>query len=158
MEPIIDANDPKFLLGIMRNIEQNIERLDRKSTFNWTLVKKYLLSHTKKAGSTSSNLMCEYMGVNPNGFSFYDDDAEGVVIVKEEKIVNEEKIADELEIEEKEVKTEKIEKIEKVNIVEKKTVVEKPVEEEKNITNIVKPAMQVEIITDEKEIDDFFNS
>ena len=71
MEQIIDANEPKFLLGVMRNIEQNMSKNMRKSSLNWVLVKEYLLSHTNKGGSTSSILMCKYLGIDPDCFTFY---------------------------------------------------------------------------------------
>jgi len=72
MEQIIDANEPKFLLGVMRNIEQNMPKNRRKSSLNWVLVKEYLLSHTNKGGSTSSIFMCKYLGIDPDGFTFFE--------------------------------------------------------------------------------------
>lgn len=63
-------DDPKFYLGIMRNIEREISRQKRKHTQNWVLVQDYLLGHTSKGGSTSSCIQCRWMGVDPEGYTF----------------------------------------------------------------------------------------
>jgi hypothetical protein len=71
MEKLIDANDPSYLLGIMKNIENYMPKSHRKNTANWVLVKNYLLAHTIKGGSNSSFKMCEYIGIDPDAYSFY---------------------------------------------------------------------------------------
>jgi len=71
MEKIIDANEPKFLLGVMQNIENGMPKSHRKHSCNWVLVKNYLMRRTNKGGSTSSNMMCEYMGIDPDAYTFF---------------------------------------------------------------------------------------
>lgn len=64
------SKDPKFYLGIMRNVEREISRQKRKHTQNWVLVQDYLLGHTSKGGSTSCYIQCRWMGVDPEGYTF----------------------------------------------------------------------------------------
>jgi len=71
MDKIIDANEPSYLLGVMRNIENSVPKSHRRNMQNWVLVKNYLLAHTSKGGSHSSYAMCEYLGVDPDAYSFY---------------------------------------------------------------------------------------
>ena len=68
---VIDANSVAFQLGIMRNVEREILKAKRKRTTNWVLVKDYLLGCTSKGGSTSCYTHCLWMGVDPNGYTFY---------------------------------------------------------------------------------------
>lgn len=68
---IIDANDPKYLLGLLRNIERRMPRTHRKSTSNVAIVRDYLMCHTSKGGRTSSYEMCEYIGIDGDAFTFY---------------------------------------------------------------------------------------
>jgi hypothetical protein len=72
MGNLIDANDPMFLLGVMQNVEQRISKKERKSYSNLRLVQLYLMNRTSKSGSTSCWEMCEYIGVDPDGYSFFE--------------------------------------------------------------------------------------
>lgn len=61
-----------FQLGIMRNIERTMSATKRKNIHNWRLVQDYLLGHTSHGGSTSCYQHCHYLGVNPEGLSFWE--------------------------------------------------------------------------------------
>jgi hypothetical protein len=61
----------KFQLGIMRNVEREISKRQRKHFQNWQLVRRYLLGHTSHGGSTSCFQHCHYLGVDPEGYSFW---------------------------------------------------------------------------------------
>jgi hypothetical protein len=60
-----------FQLGIMRNVERELSRQKRRRTPNWLLVRDYLLGHTSHGGSTSCFQHCHYLGVDPEGYSFW---------------------------------------------------------------------------------------
>jgi len=62
----------KFQLGILQTIEINMKKKKRERIENWVLVQKYLLSRTKNAGRTSAFNHCEFLGINPDGFTFFD--------------------------------------------------------------------------------------
>lgn len=70
MENVIDANEPKYLLGVLKNIEREMPKAWRKRTRNYVIVKDFLLSHTSKGGRTSAYEMCEYLGVDADAFKF----------------------------------------------------------------------------------------
>ena len=70
MERIIDANEPKYLLGILKNIEHNMPKAWRKRTSNVSVVRDFLMIHTSKGGRTSSYEMCEYLGVDGDAYTF----------------------------------------------------------------------------------------
>lgn len=61
----------EFQLGIMRNVEREISKAKRKRTPNWVLVGDYLLRHTRKGGSTSCYRHCVFLGVDPDGYTFW---------------------------------------------------------------------------------------
>ena len=62
----------KFQLGILQNIENNMNPKKRQRVENWVLVQKYLLYRTKNAGRTSAYNHCEFLGIDPDGFTFFD--------------------------------------------------------------------------------------
>lgn len=66
-----DGNSVKFQLGIMRNVEHEIAKRKRKATPNWVLVQEYMLGNTSKGGSTSCCIHCRWMGVDPDGYTFW---------------------------------------------------------------------------------------
>lgn len=68
---LFDANDPKFLLGVMQNFENEISKAKRKRTSNVALVRDLLMSRTSFGGRTSSYEMCEYLGIDGDAFTFY---------------------------------------------------------------------------------------
>lgn len=63
----------KYQLGVMRNVERFISRDTRKTYPNWRLVDEFLLRHTEKGGRTSSYIHCQWLGVDPDGFTFWDN-------------------------------------------------------------------------------------
>lgn len=67
------TNEPKYLLGVLRNIESNMPKAERKRKSNVSIVKDYLMCHTSKGGRTSSYEMCEYLGIDADAFSFHDN-------------------------------------------------------------------------------------
>jgi hypothetical protein len=69
-ENLIDANDPKYLLGVLRNIERQMPKAWRKRTTNVVIVRDFLMIHTSKGGRTSSYEMCEFLGVDGDGYTF----------------------------------------------------------------------------------------
>lgn len=72
MENIINANDPKFLLGVLRNIEREMPKAKRKRESNVYIVQHYLMACTSKGGRTSSYEMCEFLGVDGDAYTFKD--------------------------------------------------------------------------------------
>lgn len=68
---IEDANKPEFLVQVMQNVERQIPKAQRKRTPNIKMVQLYLLAGTHHAGRTSAFLQCQYMGINPDGYTFY---------------------------------------------------------------------------------------
>ena len=87
-EPLGYLSRKELELNIMRNIERKIledcsvEDYDSKgnlelkwwweNTPNWVKVQTFLNGNSKKAGSTSSAEQCLFLGVQPDGKSFYD--------------------------------------------------------------------------------------
>lgn len=71
MEKIIDANKPEFLLGILQNIEGLLPKQIRKSRANIWIVRDYMMNVTNKGGKTSSYEMCEYLGIDPDAYTFF---------------------------------------------------------------------------------------
>lgn len=61
----------KFQLGIMRNVEREMPNRKRKMVQNWKLVQDYLLGCTSHGGSTSCYQHCHWMGVDPEGYTFW---------------------------------------------------------------------------------------
>jgi hypothetical protein len=78
----VDDPGKEWQLGIMRAIERTMSPAKRRRTFNWVLVQEYLLSHTSKGGSTSSAKHCEWLGVNPDGYTFFDKGKPAREIIK----------------------------------------------------------------------------
>lgn len=66
-----EALSPAFQLGIIRSIERDMSARKRKATQNWKLVQDYLLGHTSHGGSTSCYQHCHFLGVDPEGYSFW---------------------------------------------------------------------------------------
>lgn len=64
------SNDPKYLLGVLRNIERSMSKAERKRKSNVSIVKDYLMCHTSKGGRTSSYEMCEYLGIDADAYTF----------------------------------------------------------------------------------------
>lgn len=71
MENIIDANKPEFLLGVMQNIERLLPKAVRKTRANIWIVRDYLMNVTNKGGKTSSYEMCDYLGIDPDAYTFF---------------------------------------------------------------------------------------
>lgn len=71
---IDNAESKEYQLMLMQEIEQTIPKTVRKRTYNWELVQNYLLGFTSKGGSTSCCIHCRWLGVNPDGYSFFDKD------------------------------------------------------------------------------------
>lgn len=70
----IDAEESlssKFQLGIMRNIEREMPSRKRGATPNWKMVQNYILGNTSHGGSTSCRQHCYFLGVDPEGYSFW---------------------------------------------------------------------------------------
>lgn len=71
MDNIIDANNPEYLVGVLKNIERRMPKAWRKRTTNIQMVKDFLMCHTSKGGRTSSYEMCKFLGVDADGYTFY---------------------------------------------------------------------------------------
>lgn len=67
------SNDPKYILGVLRNIESNMSKAERKRKSNVWIVKDYLMCHTSKGGKTSSYEMCKYLGIDADAFTFHEN-------------------------------------------------------------------------------------
>jgi hypothetical protein len=67
-----EALSYRFQLGIMRNVEREIPYRKRKMVQNWKLVQDYLLGSTSHGGSTSCYQHCHFLGVDPEGYSFWE--------------------------------------------------------------------------------------
>ena len=88
MDELYYLERKELMLNVMRNIERKIleacsvEEYDSKgnlelkcwweNTPNWVKVQTFLNGNTSKAGSSSSIKQCKFLGVAPNGESFYD--------------------------------------------------------------------------------------
>lgn len=88
LEPLAYLSRKELQLNIMRNIERKIladtrveeydneDNLELKhwwsSTPNWHKVQIFINGDSKKAGRNSSVEQCLFLGVDPNGKSFYD--------------------------------------------------------------------------------------
>ncbi len=68
---IIDANEPRYLLGVLKNFERQMAKKDRKANTNVKIVGDLLLNHTHKGGRTSSYEMCEFLGIDGDAYTFY---------------------------------------------------------------------------------------
>lgn len=87
-EPLEYLSRKELQLNIMRNIEQKllestkVEDYDEEGNLdikcwwenmpNWVKVQTFLNGNSSKAGSTSSTQQCIFLGVKPDGKSFYD--------------------------------------------------------------------------------------
>lgn len=69
MENLIDANDPNYLVGVLRNIENKMPKAWRKRTRNVKFVMDFLTAHTSKGGQTSGYEMCEFLGIDGDGYT-----------------------------------------------------------------------------------------
>ena len=88
MDELYYLERKELMLNVMRNIERKIledcsvEEYDSKGNLelkywwesmpNWVKVQTFLNGNTSKAGSTSSIKQCRFIGVKPDGKSFYD--------------------------------------------------------------------------------------
>jgi len=63
----------KFQLTILRSIERNMPTSKRKIIPNWKIVQDFILGNTSHGGSTSCFHHCHFLGVDPDGFSFWED-------------------------------------------------------------------------------------
>jgi hypothetical protein len=95
--PLSYLNEKDLLLNILKNIEhkimestmidaydddeecQEIEgNLDIKfwfeNTDNWVKVKTFITARSSKGGSTSAHQMCDFLGIKPNGKTFFEED------------------------------------------------------------------------------------
>jgi hypothetical protein len=70
MENIINANDPEYLLGVLKNIELDMPKAWRKRNSNVMMVRNFLMCHTSKGGQTSSYEMCAYLGIKGDDYTF----------------------------------------------------------------------------------------
>ena len=64
---IVNANDPKYLIGVLKNIEREMPKAKRKRTLNISMVRDYLTGHTSKGGRVSAYETCLYLGIDPDG-------------------------------------------------------------------------------------------
>jgi hypothetical protein len=71
LDQTVEMDKIKFHLSIMRNVERNIPKTVRKRTYNWKLVMDFMLGNTSKGGRTSCILHCQFLGVDPDGFTFW---------------------------------------------------------------------------------------
>ncbi len=79
-EPLEYLDRKALQLQIMRNIERAVMNLHGnnelhrfwKTSRNWLKVQMFLNACSSKAGSTSSTQQCMFLGVEPDGKSFYD--------------------------------------------------------------------------------------
>ena len=71
MNQIEDANDPEYQLGLLKSIQRDMSLFKRRKTPNWSIVMNILLQHTSKGGRTSAMAHCKFLGINPDGFTFY---------------------------------------------------------------------------------------
>lgn len=78
-DPLKYLSRKELLLNVMQNIERSINHLHKNNPLkrawgmypNWAKCQKYLNNGTTKAGSTSSLHMCKFIGVDPDGKSFF---------------------------------------------------------------------------------------
>ncbi len=70
MENIINPNSPEYLLGVLKNIERDMPKAKLKRTSNVVMVSNYLLTHTSLGGRGSSYLMCQYLGIDGDAYTF----------------------------------------------------------------------------------------
>ena len=61
----------EFQIGILKNIERLMPKETRRHKPNWVIVMDYLLAHTSRGGSTSAYEHCGYLGIDPDGKTFY---------------------------------------------------------------------------------------
>ena len=73
----IDVDKKHLHLCIMRNVERNIPKTVRKRKRKWQLVMDYMLGNTSKGGSTSCYFHCKFLGVDPEGYTFWEKKEEG---------------------------------------------------------------------------------
>jgi hypothetical protein len=79
-EPLEYLSRKELQLKIMQNIEREIMNMSPTSKLrcwwerssNWVKVQKFLNGNTVKAGSTSSTAQCLFIGIDPDGDTFYE--------------------------------------------------------------------------------------
>ena len=60
-----------FMLGVLKNIEDNMPKAKRKRTTNTRIVMDFLLKRTSKGGRTSGAEQCLKLGIDPDSYTFY---------------------------------------------------------------------------------------
>lgn len=65
------AGTREYQIDLMKNIEKSIFKTTRNRLPNWKLVQKYLTGFTIRGGSTSAHIHCEWLGVDPSGYTFF---------------------------------------------------------------------------------------
>ena len=68
---IADPNTKKYQLGLLQNIERNMRTSDREYRTNIRIVMDYVTAATSKAGMTSAYNYCDWLGIDPDGKTFY---------------------------------------------------------------------------------------
>ena len=69
---LVDLNSKNYQLKMLQNIERTfLSKALRKRTQNVWLVQSFLTSFTSKGGSTSSFAHCDFLGIDPNGYTFF---------------------------------------------------------------------------------------
>lgn len=72
-KPDIDFNSKAFHLKLLISIEQEVPENTRKTSWNWALVRDFVLGNTSKGGSGSCQEYCRWLGIDPYGFTFHND-------------------------------------------------------------------------------------
>lgn len=86
-DPLNYLSRKELLLNILKNIQIEInadcaiEKGDSSGNLelkhwwdnaqNWIKVKTFITDNTMRAGSTSARKMCQFLGINPSGKSFF---------------------------------------------------------------------------------------
>ena len=69
-----DFNSKEYQLRLLQNFEKCIlSKAERKRTQNVWLVMKLLTQFTSQGGSTSAYNHCNFLGIDPDGYSFFDN-------------------------------------------------------------------------------------
>jgi len=67
-----DMNSIEYQIGLLRNIETNyLTKRERNTRINVWIVGDILTCFTNSAGSTSAYKHCEFLGINPDGYTFF---------------------------------------------------------------------------------------
>jgi hypothetical protein len=75
MEELIEgAYNDRFILGVLRNIESQMPKAQRKRLTNTNIVANWILLRTSKGGRTSCIRQCNKLGVDPDGYTFFKEE------------------------------------------------------------------------------------